>query len=133
MDLKDTKYITDKLFQLEQLVLDIYAELERQNPQFAPISWYVYHLGLDDEQASELMQYFLFQQDKPLEELTAWLEEWVATNRYPYPRDFIEKMAHRYYEEVTRAVDRSDASLSLEDLEQLKASGAFDGLDEFEE
>ena len=122
-----------KLFQLEQLVLDIYAELERQNPQFAPISWYVYHLGLDDEQASELMQYFLFQQDKSLEELTAWLEEWVATNRYPYPRDFIEKMARRYYEEVTRAVDRSDASLSLEDLEQLKASGAFDGLDEFEE
>ncbi|WP_029185745.1 hypothetical protein [Streptococcus suis] len=133
MDLKDTKYITDKLFQLEQLVLDIYAELERQNPQFAPISWYVYHLGLDDEQASDIMQYFLFQQDKPLEELTVWLEEWVATNRYPYPRDFIEKMARRYYEEVTRAVDRSDASLSLEDLEQLKASGAFDGLDEFEE
>ncbi|HEP1837171.1 TPA: hypothetical protein VCA64_000992 [Streptococcus suis] len=133
MDLKDTKYITDKLFQLEQLVLDIYAELERQNPQFAPISWYVYHMGLDDEQASELMQYFLFQQDKSLEELTDWLEEWVATNRYPYPRDFIEKMARRYYEEVTRAVDRSDASLSLEDLEQLKASGAFDGLAEFEE
>lgn len=133
MDLKDTKYITDKLFQLEQLVLDIYAELERQNPQFAPISWYVYHLGLDDEQASELMQYFLFQQDKSLEELTAWLEEWVATNRYPYPRDFIEKMACRYQEEVTQAVDRADASLSLEDLEQLKASGAFDGLDDFEE